>query len=37
MARSHDKTIKRSMLGVEIAMQQVDKEEAAAQQADVYP
>jgi hypothetical protein len=37
MARSHDKTIKRSMLGMEIAMQQVDKEEAAAQQADVYP
>jgi hypothetical protein len=35
MARSNDKTIKRSMLGVEIAMQQVDKEEAGAQQVDV--
>ena len=34
-ARSHDKTTRRSMLGVEIAIQQADKEEAAAQQADV--
>jgi hypothetical protein len=34
-AKSHDKTIKRSMLGVEIAIQQIDKEEAAAQQVDV--
>jgi hypothetical protein len=32
---SHDKTTKRSMLGVEVAVQQADKEEVAAQQADV--